>query len=57
MVWAIDLDDFTGQCGEKWPLMKSINRELGTGGKSGYNDWRGDEKPFPTRQYLTRDLD
>ncbi|XP_033630491.1 chitotriosidase-1-like [Asterias rubens] len=29
MVWAIDLDDFTGQCGETWPLMKSINRELG----------------------------
>ncbi|XP_038049704.1 uncharacterized protein LOC119723214 [Patiria miniata] len=29
MVWAVDLDDFTGHCGETWPLMKAINRGLG----------------------------
>ncbi|XP_022107744.1 chitotriosidase-1-like, partial [Acanthaster planci] len=28
MVWAIDLDDFNGDCGETWPLMKAINRRL-----------------------------
>ena len=32
MVWALDLDDFQGSCqmgSEKYPLLKTINRELG----------------------------
>ena len=31
MVWALDLDDFGGRCsaGETYPLLKTINRELG----------------------------
>ena len=31
MVWALDLDDFQGSCnaGETYPLLKTINRELG----------------------------
>ena len=31
MIWALDLDDFNDSCGigENYPLLKTINRELG----------------------------
>jgi chitinase len=31
MVWALDLDDFSGSCGEgKYPLLNAIKDELDT---------------------------
>ena len=33
-VWAIDLDDFNGNCGGKWPLLRAINEKLSMAGTS-----------------------
>ena len=27
-IWAIDLDDFNGLCGERWPLLSAVNQNL-----------------------------
>lgn len=28
MLWSIETDDFFGKCGEKYPLLKTLNAEL-----------------------------
>lgn len=28
MVWSIDLDDFSGRCGKKYPLLQAVHRGL-----------------------------
>ncbi|XP_053406596.1 probable chitinase 10 [Mercenaria mercenaria] len=51
MVWAIDLDDFNGQCSEKYPLMKRIQSELSKPGNSqSWNDNQDDYNQHPAAQ-------
>ena len=28
MIWAVDLDDYLGLCGSRWPLLSVMNRQL-----------------------------
>ena len=28
MIWAVDLDDYRGSCGPKWPLLTTMNKIL-----------------------------
>ena len=28
MIWAVDLDDYLGSCGARWPLLSTMNRQL-----------------------------
>ena len=42
MVWSVETDDFAGICGEKYPLLKTINHVL-----------RDGAPPLPTRPVPT----
>ena len=44
MIWAIDLDDYLGQCGEKWDLLNTINRVLNCNFYIYFKFWLNDLK-------------
>lgn len=45
MVWSIDTDDFKGECGVKYPLMKTISKKL--------NNIDGPDEHIPISHYTT----
>ncbi|KAJ8920078.1 hypothetical protein NQ315_011732 [Exocentrus adspersus] len=50
-VFAADLDDYKGLCGDKWPLLTSINRDLNGADKSPIGqDYNAPTQPFGTCQ-------
>ena len=38
MVWSMDTDDFSGQCGPKYPLLTSINKNLALHAKDRFKE-------------------
>ncbi|XP_050304967.1 probable chitinase 10 isoform X2 [Anthonomus grandis grandis] len=48
--WAVDLDDFKGLCGNKWPLLGTINKQLKDKSPMLIADLHTPTKPFGTCQ-------
>ncbi|KAL7640813.1 UNVERIFIED_CONTAM: hypothetical protein RMT77_009088 [Armadillidium vulgare] len=56
MVWSMDTDDFSGQCGNRYPLLNSINRNLALHAKSRFQERVSTTRPTmrPTMRPTTQ---
>lgn len=57
MVWSMDTDDFSGQCGPAFPLLTSINRNLALHSSERFKEKVVPTEPSHTTPALEDDLD
>uniref|UniRef100_T1JB05 chitinase n=1 Tax=Strigamia maritima TaxID=126957 RepID=T1JB05_STRMM len=53
MIWAIDLDDFRGICGKKWPLISKVNEILWSGVSGGPTRFHPQNHPINGHAFMS----